>query len=253
PSASINFVTCHDGFTLNDLVSYNEKHNLANGEANRDGVDDNMGWNCGAEGETNDAKVDRLRARQVKNFAAILMLSQGVPMMLAGDELRRTQQGNNNAYCQDNEISWLDWSLLERNRETFEFFRFMIDLRKRHRSLQRRSFFDGSVNERGVKDIDWHGCSLNKPGWDDPNGRALAFTLAGVEGEEDIHVMMNMYWEPLSFELPVVKGRKWFRAADTSLAHPNDISLPGKEAVIGQESYMVGARSVVILIGRAAP
>ena len=138
-----------------------------------------MSWNCGAEGETDDPAVEALRSRQVRNFAAILLLAQGVPMVLAGDEVRRTQKGNNNAYCQDNEISWFDWRLLEKHGELFRFWKLMIDFRKRHPAIHRSRFFDGKVNDRGLPDVSWHGCQLLHPGWDDPNARALAFTLAG--------------------------------------------------------------------------
>jgi len=142
---SINFVTCHDGFTLDDLVSYNDKHNEANGEGNRDGRDENLSWNCSIEGPTDDPAIEALRNRQVKNFAALLLLSQGVPMFVAGDEFRRTQQGNNNAYCQDNEISWVDWTLLEKHQDVFRFFRTMIAFRKAHPVLHRRHFFTGAI------------------------------------------------------------------------------------------------------------
>ena len=145
PANSVNFITAHDGFTLYDLVSYNEKHNDANGEGNRDGIDDNLSWNCGAEGETDDPNVNALRERQIKNFAAVLFLSQGVPMFVAGDEVGRTQRGNNNAYCQDNELSWFDWTLVESNAELFRFFKQMIALRRGHASLRRRSFFTGGA------------------------------------------------------------------------------------------------------------
>ena len=162
PVNSINFITCHDGFTLNDLVSYNDKHNDANGEGNNDGANDNNSWNCGAEGETDNQWINDLRKKQVKNFAAILLLSEGVPMILGGDEFRRTQQGNNNTYCQDNEINWYDWNHFEKNMATFRFFQQMIDFRKRHKVLQRRTYFDNKINKRGFSDITWHGCSLKR-------------------------------------------------------------------------------------------
>jgi glycogen operon protein len=141
PVNSINFVTCHDGFTLNDLVSYNDKRNEENGEGNRDGINDNLSWNCGAEGKSNDPAVEELRNRQLRNFGAILMLSRGVPMLVAGDEIRRTQKGNNNPYCQDNEISWFDWTLTETNRDLHRFWKYMIEFRKRHEPLRRGQFF----------------------------------------------------------------------------------------------------------------
>jgi glycogen operon protein len=196
--------------------------------------------------------VEELRKRQLRNFAAILMLSRGVPMLVAGDEVRRTQGGNNNAYCQDNQTSWFDWTLVEQNRDLFRFWKHMIDFRKRHASLRRPTFFSAAVNERGMPEVVWHGTKLNSPGWNDPDGRALGITLAGFRGEEDIHIMLNMYWEALHFELPPVAGRVWFRAVDTSLTSPLDIAEPGSEAPIAGSTYPVGQRSVVVLISRTA-
>ena len=252
PINSINFITCHDGFTLNDLVSYNSKHNEANGENNWDGINDNLSWNCGVEGETDAPEIDALRRQQIKNFAAILLLSQGVPMILAGDEARRTQKGNNNAYCQDNEISWFDWSLLEKNSDIFRFFKLMINFRKSYcqTALRRRYFFSGEINERGLADISWHGCKLFSPGWDDPNARTLAFTLGGFEGRADIHVMLNMYWEALNFEIPLVEGRQWYKVVDTAEPSPRDIADLGKETVVSDNLYIVHDRSVVVLISK---
>ncbi len=252
PINSINFITCHDGFTLNDLVSYNYKHNEDNGEDNRDGIDDNLSWNCGVEGETEDPEIDALRRRQIKNFAAILLLSKGVPMIVAGDEVRRTQKGNNNAYCQDNEISWFDWNLVQKNADIFRFFKLMIYFRKYHcnPTLRRRYFFSGEVNERGLWDISWHGCKLFSPNWDDPNSRVLAFTLAGFEGNADIHVMINMSWEALDFEIPFVSGREWYKTVDTAEPSPRDIVELGKETVVSDNLYLLQDRSVVILISK---
>src|SRR5205807_5163531 len=195
PTNSLNFVTAHDGFTLNDLVSYNQKHNEANGWNNTDGIDNNLSWNCGIEGETNNPEVEALRRRQIKNFAAILFLSQGMPMFVAGDEVRRTQRGNNNAYSQDNEISWFDWALVERNRDLFRLFSRMIGFRKSHPILHRPRFFTGQVNARGLPDIAWHGCRLNSPGWFDPSSRILSFTMGGFTDDNgvedtDIHVIL---------------------------------------------------------------
>jgi isoamylase len=250
PVNSINFVTCHDGFTLNDLVSYNEKHNEANGEGNRDGTNDNVSWNCGVEGESNDPVVEALRDRQVRNFAAILLLSRGVPMFVAGDEVGRTQNGNNNAYCQDNEISWFDWTLVERNRDLYRFWKRLIEFRKRHPALHQRQFFKGERNERGLVDVTWHGTKLNSPGWDDPFGRALGMTLAGFDGDDDIHIMLNMYWESLDFELPLVPGRTWLRVVDTSQRPPLDVSDFGSELPVVGGVYRAQERSVVVLISR---
>src|SRR5262249_28626779 len=170
---------------------YNGKHNGANGEGNRDGANDNHSWNCGHEGETGDAAVTRLRERQVKKFAAGLILSQGVPLVLPGDEGRRTQRGNNNAYCQDNDLSWFDWELAKKNQNLFRFWRLLIDFRKRHPAVHRPRFFTGQRNERGLPDVSWHGTRLNSPGWNDPQARALAFTLAGFGGDADVHVVLN--------------------------------------------------------------
>jgi isoamylase len=255
PINSINFITAHDGFTLNDLVSYNDKHNEANGEGNRDGIDTNVSWNCGAEGATDDPDIEVLRQRQVKNFAAILLLSQGVPLFVAGDEVRRTQQGNNNAYCQDNEISWFDWAFTEEKSEMLRFFQQMIAFRKSHTILQRDCFFTGQVNQRGLPDIQWHGCHLNDPGWHDPTSRVLAFTLGGfVEDgstdDTDIHVLLNMEANDLNFAIPQVNGRDWCRFVDTALAYPNDITEPGSEMAVLNDNYRVMSHSVVILISR---
>jgi glycogen operon protein len=250
PINSINFVTCHDGFTLNDLVSYNDKHNQANGEGNRDGIDDNLSWNCGVEGDSSDPAVEALRDRQVRNFAALLLLSRGVPMFAAGDEVRRTQQGNNNAYCQDNETSWFDWTLLDRNRDLLRFWKRMIEFRKRHAALRLGRFFTGEVNERGLTDVTWHGTKLGAPGWSDPEARALGMTLAGFNGAPDLHAMLNMHWDSLEFELPAVPGRRWSIAVDTAQTSPHDIADPGDESPVSGTTYAVEPRSVVVLVDK---
>lgn len=261
PTNSINFVTAHDGFTLNDLVSYNEKHNEGNGQNNTDGIDDNLSWNCGTEGPTSDPTVEGLRARQIKNFFTILMLSQGVPMFVAGDEARRTQQGNNNPYSQDNEISWLDWNLLNQQQELTRFCRQMIALRKQHHIFRRGRFFTGEVNARGMLDIVWHGCRLNSPGWFDPSSHVLSFTMGGFPGDDgqaedsDFHVILNMDWQDLDFDIPAVTGRRWYKIIDTSQASPNDISEnlhdPLNGVVItGPSTYRTSGRSVVVFISR---
>jgi glycogen operon protein len=250
PLNSINFISCHDGFTLNDLMSYNEKHNWANGEGNHDGIADNLSWNCGVEGATDDPAIDTLRRRQIKNFCALLLLSQGVPMFLMGDEVRRSQQGNNNPYCQDNEQNWFHWGDLETHHEIFRFFSMMINFRKQHSELKRGRFFDGTVNGRGLPDISWHGCMLNQPGWGDREARALAFTLGGEGDHADIHVMANMYWGPLPFELPSVVGRQWYRAMDTGCLSPEDIADDSQEPLIAGSTYLVNDRSVVVLISK---
>jgi glycogen operon protein len=222
PINSVNYVTCHDGFTLNDLVSYNEKHNQANGEDNLDGSNDNLSCNYGVEGETEDPAVLRLRRRQAKNAIALLLLSQGVPMLLAGDEVLRTQRGNNNGYCQANDLSWFDWTLTRQNADMLRFVRCMIALRRRHPILMRRRFLTGEpVGERGIPDLSWHGARLDAPPWDDPEAQVLAFTLAATtEGEADLHVLLNMSEASVEMELPDIPGRTWQRALDTWLPSP---------------------------------
>jgi isoamylase len=248
PTNSVNFVTAHDGFTLNDLVSYNSKHNEANGEGNRDGADENFSWNHGVEGPTDDPAIEEFRNRTVKNYAAILLVSQGVPMILSGDEVRRTQNGNNNTYCQDNELSWFDWTAVERHGDVFRFFQQMIAFRKRHASLGRRTFFDGRVTPRGIRDITWHGLDVDRPPWDEPWARVLAFTVAGLSADEpDVQVMLNMHDGRLDFELPSIPGRSWKRVADTARPAPEDIAEPGTETLVAEPKYWVEGRSVVIL------
>ncbi len=252
PTNSINFVTCHDGFTLNDLVSYNSKHNEANGEDNRDGSDDNRSWNCGVEGPTDDPFVESLREQQIKNFATVLLVSRGVPMLLAGDECRRTQGGNNNAYCQDNEVSWLDWTLAEKHADMVRFFTLMIGFRKRFPALRHDAFYTGADGPRGLPDIAWHGVRLGEPGWNDPMGRVLAFTVAGLKDEPDLHIILNMYDLGLDFELPQLEGRRWSRAIDTARPSPEDIREPGTEVPVEGDTYHARGRSAVVLISEVA-
>ncbi|NEQ43029.1 MAG: glycogen debranching protein GlgX [Leptolyngbya sp. SIOISBB] len=250
PVNSVNFIVAHDGFTLYDLVAYNYKHNEANGEGNRDGIDDNLSWNCGAEGATNDPWVNDLRHRQLKNLAILLLVSQGVPMMVMGDEICRTQQGNNNTYCQDNELNWLDWSLVEKHRDMFRFWKTAIARRRHFKELVRPRYFTGAVNERGVADITWHGPQLNQPGWNDPESRTLAFTLGGFDGDPDVHIMINMHWDSVEFQLPDIAGCRWYRSVDTALPSPHDITLVGQEEPVEVSSYLLTARSIVILDSR---
>ncbi|OGO55109.1 MAG: glycogen debranching enzyme GlgX, partial [Chloroflexi bacterium RBG_16_69_14] len=259
PINSVNFITAHDGFTLNDLVSYNWKHNEANGEGNRDGTDDNLSWNGGAEGDTDDPEIVALRARQVRNFLTILMLSQGVPMMVMGDEARQTQFGNNNAYCQDNEITWFDWARAEEHDDLVRFTGELIAFRKDHSTLRRARFFTGELNARGLADISWHGCRTFSPGWDDPESRVLAFTLGGFpikssgktsDADTDIHVMMNMDWTDLDFDVPAVEGRRWYRVIDTGAAAPADIFEAGQEPLFEGDTCRVRNRSIVVLISK---
>ena len=252
PTNSINFINCHDGFTLNDLVSYNSKHNEANGEGNNDGTNDNLSWNCGAEGETSDTGINELREQQIRNFATILMLSRGVPMFVAGDEARNTQYGNNNAYCQDNEVSWFDWSKPQEHADLLRFWRRIIDFRKKHPAVRQNSFFTGDVNKHGLKDVTWHGTKLNCPGWDDGQAKALGFTLAGFDDDPDIHVMMNMHWAALDMDIPTISGRRWTRVVDTSLPSPSDIAEPGTEIACPGQSYRVNGRSIVVLLNKPA-
>jgi glycogen operon protein len=252
PGNSINFVTCHDGFTLRDLVSYNGKHNEANGEANRDGTDDNASWNCGVEGETSDREVQALRQRQARNFLAILMLSRGVPMLLAGDEVLRTQRGNNNAYAQDNALSWFDWSLIERNQAMLRFTRELIALRRRHPCLTANRFFDGKpIPGRGLPDIAWHDVQLDEPPWHDRQSRFLRFTIAGLShDEEDLHVILNMSDQAVDAALPAVPSRVWHLALDTALPAPVEILARGVQTPHTGRSYRADARSVVVLEAR---
>jgi isoamylase len=250
PVNSINFVTAHDGFTMNDLVSYNNKHNEANGEGNRDGVDNNMSWNCGAEGETDDLAVENLRQRQIRNFATLLMLSQGVPMFVMGDEVRRSQNGNNNPWCQNNELSWFDWSLPEKNAGMFRFWSKLIKFRREHPAIHRNRFFDGTLNERGLPDVAWHGTGLGEPSWSDDQARALSWTVAAFDGGADIHVMANMYWEPLTFALPEVPGRKWSRIIDTARPTPDDILDFDTADPVTADQMAVEGRSIIVLISK---
>jgi glycogen operon protein len=247
PANGINFIACHDGFTLWDLVSHNGKHNEANGEDNRDGSNDNLSWNCGAEGETGDAATLELRRRQAKNFMAILFLSQGVPMILAGDEVLRSQGGNNNAYCQDNELSWFDWRLADTNRDMLRFVRELISLRKRHPSLHRSRFLTGRPAPGStLPDVAWHGERLHEPPWHDGGARLLAFTLGGVRaGEAPLHVILNM--SDVARPVAIPAGHAWQRVLDTTLAPPQDITRPEEQVATEGDRYVVQPRSVVVL------
>ena len=246
PWHSINFLTSHDGFTLADLVAYNGKHNWENGEGNTDGHDDNLSWNCGEEGPGAGPEVLALRARQQRNFLALLLLSQGVPMLLAGDEFSRTQRGNNNAYCQDNDTSWVDWSLLERNRDLFRFTQRLIRFRQAHPSLRRRTFLEDE--ERPP--VAWHGTKLGKPDWTGES-RSLGVHLLAAGGDDALYIVANAHWEARVFELPQLPpGKSWRRFLDTSLPPGEDALPPGSEAPIAAGRYGAGPRSVVVLVGR---
>jgi glycogen operon protein len=244
PSRSVNFITAHDGFTLNDLVLYDGKHNQDNGEDNHDGSDQNYSWNCGVEGPTEDAAVVALRARQIRNFLTILFFSQGRPMLLMGDEVRRTQGGNNNAYVQDNEISWFDWDLVTRNADLLRFTRGLL---RTHQSM--KIFMDHTFwNLPGGADIVFHGVRLNEPDWGD-GSHSLACELADAECAEHLHIALNAYWEPLDFELPPTgRGYEWRRLIDTALPSPDDFADPPAPLATGQESYRAQARSSVVFI-----
>jgi isoamylase len=248
PVNSVNFVTCHDGFTLNDLVSYDVKHNEDNGEGNRDGIDENQSWNCGFEGPSNDPALERFRDRQIKNFCATLLLARGVPMILAGDEMRRTQDGNNNAYCQDNAVSWIDWSNADAHVGVLRFFRKMIAFRRAHAVLASGEFFDGAFNARGLPDVRWHGCRLDGPGWNDPGCRVLALTLGDPGDGADLHIVLNMDDQELEFEVPTVPGRTWRRVVDTARDAPIDIVEERDAPPVHGAAVRVSGRSVVVLV-----
>ena len=254
PEQSINFVTCHDGFTMNDLVSYNNKHNEENGEANRDGLDNNLSWNCGVEGPTNDAAVERLRERQVKNFAVILFTSVGTPMLQMGDEMRRSQRGNNNAYCQDNEVSWLDWSLLDRHRDLHRFVQTLIAHRLQLLGASEEESFGLSLNELLRRaEIDWHGVRLGKPDWAD-DSHSIAFCVRSGPRHLPfwLHVMFNAYWAALDFDLPPAPpaAAGWQRWIDTSRESPEDIMDASAAPLVLETQYRVAPRSVVALFVR---
>ncbi len=255
PEQSINFVTCHDGFTLNDLVSYNDKHNETNGEGNRDGLDTNLSWNCGVEGPTDDPAVEQLRRRQIKNFFVILLTSIGTPMLQMGDEMRRTQRGNNNAYCQDNEVSWLDWSLLDRHRDLHQFVRKLIAQRLRLLGMSDEETLALSLNQllrRG--EIDWHGVRLGRPDWSDTS-HGIACTVRTRQRQIPLwlHVMFNAFWEALDFELPLAPAGAvagWQRWIDTSRDWPDDIVDAAAAPSVPGTQYHVAPRSVVALFVR---
>jgi len=244
---SVNFVTCHDGFTLNDLVSYNQKHNEENGEGNRDGMNENRSWNCGVEGPTEDPAVERLRNRQVKNFLTVVLLSLGVPMILMGDEVRHTQRGNNNAYCQDNETSWFDWTRVAQHADLHRFVTLLIARRLQRDVEHERQRVSLSQLIREANKA-WHGIRLGQPDWG-ACSHSLAFTAEIRKQKLRIHLILNAYWEALDFELPPEdeKGNSWRRWIDTALEPPHDIA-PWQEAVpVSGQTYRAEARSVVVL------
>lgn len=258
PYASVNFVTAHDGFTLHDLVSYNDKHNDANGEENHDGHEDNLSWNCGAEGPTNDAAILALRERQKRNFLATLFLSQGSPMLMAGDEIGRTQQGNNNAYCQDNDLSWIDWRLGNTQHELLAFTRRVIQLCQQHPVLHRRHFFQGrAIRGSAVKDLTWFrpdGKEMTDDDWANPDTRCFGLRLAGDAMEEvdtrgrrlagdTLLILLNAYWEALPFILPAHRPRlRWDVLLDTCTA----TGKRSAQLIRGGRPYTLEARSLAL-------
>jgi isoamylase len=265
PYASINFVTAHDGFTLNDLVSYNEKHNEANGEDNRDGANDNRSWNCGVEGPTDDEGVNRLRSRQRRNLIATMLLSQGVPMLLHGDEFGRTQWGNNNAYCQDNELSWVDWSALAANRELFEFTAALTEFRRVHPVFRRRRFFAGRPIRKGdeLRDLAWFtpgGDEMSEQDWESGFGRCIVVFLNG-DGIADLDkrgepvrddsflLCFNAHDEDIEVAVPDVHyGKEWAKVVDTAVGDVIDGELPvDVRMVLAGEKLSVPSRSLIVL------
>jgi glycogen operon protein len=245
---SINFVACHDGFTLNDLVSYNHKRNEENGEDNCDGSEENRSWNCGFEGPNDDPEIEILRNRQVKNFLTVLMLSGGVPMFVMGDEVRRSQRGNNNAYCQDNETSWFDWNLLSKHADVLRFVKLLIKrrvVRDVEHEYRRASLRQVLCETKPA----WHGVKPNQPDW---SSFSHSIAIGGELKSEGVsaHIILNAYWESLDFELPPLRGgrEKWSRWIDTALDPPHEICEWNAERPVLGTTYRVGPRSVVVLI-----
>ncbi|MEP7364785.1 MAG: glycogen debranching protein GlgX [Acidobacteriota bacterium] len=250
---SINFATCHDGFTLNDLVSYNHKHNEENGEDNRDGADENRSWNCGVEGLSDDRVIERMRTQQVKNFFTAVMLSGGVPMFVMGDEVRRSQRGNNNAYCQDNYTSWFDWSLFSKHADVLRFVKLLIE-RRMVRDMEhehRRASLSQVLREAKPA---WHGVKLNQPDWS-PSSHSIA--ISGELKNEAVlaHLILNAYSEGLEFELPILigGGQRWRRWIDTALDPPHEICEWNMEEPVLGPTYLASARSVVVLVADGRP
>ncbi|MBD2092603.1 glycogen debranching protein GlgX [Microcoleus sp. FACHB-1515] len=247
PNHSINFVTCHDGFTLNDLVSYDRKHNQANREGNRDGSNDNHSWNCGVEGATTDPKIEALRLRQIKNLFTITLVSQGTPMLLMGDEVRRSQGGNNNAYCQD-QLNWFDWNAVEQQGDLLRFVKRLIHFTQSLEILQQERILEVTFGSQDPYLV-WHGVRLGKPDWSE-HSHSLALTLHHPEAGEHLHIILNAYWEPLKFELPPLdRAEAWYRVVDTSLPSPNDFA--DEPPIIKSPTYAAEARSSVILMVRS--
>jgi glycogen operon protein len=253
PEQSINFVTCHDGFTLNDLVSYNGKHNEANGEGNRDGCDHNLSWNCGVEGPTDDPQIEALRNRQVKNFLAVTLLALGTPMLLMGDEVRRTQGGNNNAYCQNNELSWFDWELPGRHADVHRFVRLLIAGRLKREIAVEDS--DLTLNQLlGQAKLEWHGVEVDRADWGQ-DSHSIALTTWSLSGRFEFHILVNAWWQPLEFELPPsqeIPGGRWHRWLDTSLPSPADIMPMAEAPVVESGTYRLPPRSLAVMFACAS-
>ena len=247
PERSINFVTCHDGFTLYDLVSYNMKHNELNNEENRDGSNENWSWNCGVEGNSDDPLICKLRKRQIKNFHTLTMLSIGAPMISMGDEVCRTQLGNNNAYCQDNKMSWFDWNLKQEHEDVFRFVQLLIVGRLRRETSH--PHFNLSLNQLlSNAKIIWHGIKLNQPDWSHFS-HSIAFTIRSLREKMEYHFIINAFHEPLHFELPIpTTGQPWKRWIDTSLESPDDICVWHHAYPADEKEYNVNAHSVVVFI-----
>lgn len=248
PLASINFITAHDGFTLNDLVSYNYKHNEENGEQNRDGSDDNLSYNHGFEGECFNPKIELQRIKAIKNALLYLFVSQGVPMILGGDEMRRTQNGNNNAYCQDNTLAWFDWTLAEKNKNLVRFTSILIKLRKNHNVFSQRDFFK---NENNECQISWFDATAKSQSWDKTN-RFLGFKLNSNDKDNDFYIASNMDIYDLTITLPSLpENKKWYRVADTSCESPDDIlDIENEEFLNEQRHYVLVSKSSIILMSK---
>lgn len=251
PLASINFITAHDGFTLNDQVSYNGKHNEENGENNRDGSDDNLSYNHGFEGDCTNPKIESLRLKKIKSSLMYLILSQGVPMLLGGDEMRRTQRGNNNAYCQDNEISWYDWNLAVKNKGLVRFTSLLINLRKNHNIFSRKQYYKESYNKETIPDINWLDINAKVPDWNKAD-RFLAFKLNGKDSDNSFYIATNTDIYDLTITLPATReNHKWYRLLDTCLDSPEDILEEGKEELlVEQRRYVLVAGCSIILISK---
>jgi len=246
PFGSINFVTCHDGFSLQDLVTYSQKHNEANGEQNRDGSDHNLSWNCGIEGPTDDPVVNKLRNRQVRNFLTLLMLSHGTPMLWMGDETGHTRLGNNNPWCQDNDLNWFNWDRARDNAALVEFTRNLIRFSAGLEILQENRYWKATDNA-ATGDISWHGTQAGRPDWT-PGSHALAFTLEQPASGRNVHVMLNAGSGDLTFEAPPAPaGLSWHRIIDTAAPTPANKTAPAPPSPLGPGRLPVAGHSITVL------